>query len=75
MIEHPARQGTDEWIHARLGIPTASQFDKILTPAKMELSSQATDYMHKLLAEMATGCPEEETYAQSKFMEHNHSYS
>ena len=31
MIFHNVAPGSDEWRHLRLGIPTASQFDRILT--------------------------------------------
>jgi hypothetical protein len=50
-------QGSQEWIRARLGIPTASCADKILTPAKLALSSQRHDYLYGLVAEWATGEP------------------
>lgn len=46
-------QGSKEWFQARLGIPTASEFDKILTPGKLTLSSQADKYLNRLLAEWA----------------------
>ena len=32
MIIHPAEQGSAAWTEARLGIPTASQFSRIITP-------------------------------------------
>lgn len=44
-------QGTPEWWEVRLGIPTASCFDKIVTPAKGELSKQARAYAQYLVAE------------------------
>lgn len=43
-------QGTPEWKFARLAIPTASEFGRIVTPTGKS-SSQAEDYMNKLLAE------------------------
>lgn len=49
-------QGTDEWIQARLAIPTASEFDKIITPTG-KISTQAEAYMNKLLSEVITGKP------------------
>jgi hypothetical protein len=51
------KQGSEEWLQARLGIPTASEFDKIITPAKLELSKSSKPYMHKLLAEWMYGAP------------------
>ena len=51
MIEHQVEQGTPEWFALRIGKPTASCFDKIITPAKGELSKQARGYAFKLVAE------------------------
>lgn len=51
MIIHYEPQGSPEWLQARLGIPSASEFTKILTPKKMELSAQATEYAYQLIAE------------------------
>lgn len=50
-------QGTTEWAMLRLGIPTASAFDRILTPAKLELSKSAEGYAHQLIAERLVGEP------------------
>ena len=44
-------QGTDEWLNARLGIPTASRFKDIITPAKGDLSKSYKTYMYELIAE------------------------
>lgn len=44
-------QGSDQWHALRLGIPTASNFDKIVTPKKCELSKGAIDYALRLVAE------------------------
>jgi hypothetical protein len=49
-------QGDERWHRARLGIPTASCFDKILTPGG-KLSSSADHYMHELIAERILGVP------------------
>ena len=43
-------QGTPEWHHLRLGIPTASQFHRIITPAGKP-SAQANQYRNQLIAE------------------------
>lgn len=51
-----ARQLTPEWEAARVGIPTASNFAKILTPAG-KVSAQADGYMHQLVAERLLGYP------------------
>lgn len=50
-------QGTPEWRSMRLGIPTASCFDRIVTPAKGELSAQSGTYLNELLAEWLSGAP------------------
>lgn len=49
-------QGTDQWRQARLGIPTASCFKRIMTNTGTA-SEQATAYMAELLAERITGQP------------------
>jgi hypothetical protein len=50
-------QGSGAWFKARLGIPTASCFDKILTPKTMKLSGQCDGYAHLLIAEQILGRP------------------
>lgn len=69
MIHHKVEQNTLEWHKLRLGIPTASNFDKILTPKKRERSSQAKHYMHRLLAEWIAGEVLEDEMYQSQWME------
>lgn len=56
IIVDDIEQGSDEWKLARSAIPTASSFDKIITPTGSP-SSQADGYMNKLLAEWLTGSP------------------
>jgi putative phage-type endonuclease len=48
-------QGTPEWFKARAGIPTASEFHKIVTPATGKYSAQARGYQFRLLAEKLLG--------------------
>lgn len=50
-------QGTDQWLALRLGIPTASNFHKIVTPKKCELSKGAIDYALRLCAERLLNAP------------------
>jgi hypothetical protein len=50
-------QGSAEWLAARLGIPTASEFHRIITPAKGDLSKQARGYAYQLAAETLLGEP------------------
>ena len=49
-------QGSPEWLHVRLGIPTASNFLKIITPTGKQ-STQANGYANQLLAEWLMGEP------------------
>lgn len=51
-------QGTPEWFQARLGIPTASMFDKVLTPTG-KASAQAGVYANTLIADWLCGAPAE----------------
>lgn len=53
------QQHTPEWLALRLGKPTSSNFDKILT-ADGKPSKQATKYMYKLAGERLAGQQEEE---------------
>lgn len=57
MIRLDVEQGSAEWHVARLGIPTASQFHRLLTPKTRKLGAGATTYMHELLAEWLIGIP------------------
>lgn len=57
MIRNDCEQGSDEWLQLRLGIPTASEFDRIITPAKLQYAAGAAKYMHLKLAEWMYGAP------------------
>jgi predicted phage-related endonuclease len=61
------KQGSPEWLRARLGVPTASCFDKILSPAKLAPSASQGKYRARLLAEWYLGQPLDE--AESGFMQ------
>jgi len=50
-------QRSDEWQKLRVGIPTASCFDKIITPATGRASASAVAYRRELLAEWLMGQP------------------
>lgn len=67
MIRVDVEQGTQAWQDARIGLPTASNFDRILTPKTMKLSASADAYAFQLLAEQALGYPMDA--ASSGFME------
>lgn len=46
------RQGSPEWHELRQGRPTASCFDRILTPKTRKPSAQQEDYIDELIADM-----------------------
>lgn len=49
---HPhVEQGSAEWFRLRAGVPTASEFDKIITPARGDLSEQRKRYAARLIAQ------------------------
>jgi len=49
-------QGTDEWYAARVGIPTASAFSRLVTGTG-KASTQLSDYAAELAADMYAGKP------------------
>ena len=53
-------QGTPEWLQSRLGCPSGSGFDKLIT-ATGKPSTQAEGYINQLIAELLTG---ETTYVK-----------
>jgi hypothetical protein len=55
MITLDVEQGSRTWLDARLGLPTASQFHRLITAAKLQPSAQATGYRNQLLAEWLLG--------------------
>lgn len=57
MIRLDVEQGSLEWLEARLTIPTASEFDRIITPKTLKLSASSEAYRHELLAEWLLGEP------------------
>ncbi len=50
-------QNTPEWFKIRSSYPTASDFDKLITPAKLEISKSLPAYVALKLAEKWTGGP------------------
>ena len=67
MIRLDMKQGTPEWIDARLGIPTASAFGRIISVKTQKLLAGSETYMNELLAEWLIG--ESNDDAVSAFME------
>jgi hypothetical protein len=61
IIYEDVEQGTNAWYSARLGIPTASNFSRIITPAKGELSRQARAYALYLATEILLNMPLQST--------------
>lgn len=57
MIYVDVKQGSPEWHWARLGVPTASGFAKIITPKTRKPSASADSYANELLAAWMTGIP------------------
>ena len=56
MTVHDVKQGGSDWLRLRAGIPTASEFLKIITPTG-KASSQANRYCCDLIAERILGRP------------------
>lgn len=48
-------QGSPEWFAIRRGIPTASDFDSIVTPARGDLSASADKLINRLIDEIVRG--------------------
>lgn len=64
MITLDCKQGSQEWLAARIGIPTASCYDKIITPKTRKPSASADRYIWNLLAEWLTGQSLDESVSQ-----------
>ena len=56
MIVLECEQGSVAWKEARMGIPTASEFKRIITPTG-KLSAQRDGYLAELIVEFVTGEP------------------
>lgn len=56
VVVHDVEQGTPEWLKARMGIPTASEFSTVLARGEGKIRSA---YMRKLAGELLTGEPME----------------
>jgi hypothetical protein len=72
MIFHDVEQNTPDWFRLRMAIPTASNFSRIITPAKGELSKSETSdlYLCELLASWAMDRPI--TGPETDFMSQGH---
>ena len=58
-------QGSDAWMKLRLGRPTASEFHRVVTPKKCDLSAQAHSYALRLVAERLLNMPMTEGVASA----------
>lgn len=67
MIRIDVEQGSLEWLAMRLGIPTASAFDRVMTAKTRKLAAAADGYACALIAEQILGQPFEG--ASSGFMQ------
>ena len=67
MIYLDIQQGTDEWLAARRGIPTASNMKKIITPTG-KLSATADKYIAELIGEII----EPDDFEGNKWTERGH---
>lgn len=67
MIHHTVDQGSQQWHDLRSVIPTASNFDKIITPAKWEPTKGETrrNFQLQLLANRIFGLPAGEQFSSS----------
>lgn len=68
----PCQQYTPEWWEARRGVPTCSEFGRILTPKTMKLSASADKYIYELIADKRCQTPNffSEGRPQTPEMEH-----
>lgn len=65
---HECEQGSEEWFRARMGIPTASEFDAIMTSGRGKAPSETRlTYLRKLAGEILTGDPMD--VATSRYLE------
>lgn len=56
MLIHNVQQGSSAWLELRAGIPTASDFENIVTPTG-KISAAQDRYLYTLLAERIMGRP------------------
>lgn len=70
---HNVEQGTPEWLALRIGIPTASEFDKVVTPSG-KLSSQAAAYAARLAAEIVLNRSLDKDLSNLMAVQHGNEY-
>lgn len=67
MKTHDHEQGSVEWMVARLGLPTASNFDRLLTPKTRKPAAKRYSYLARLAGEWTIGQPKD--WGSTDFME------
>jgi YqaJ-like viral recombinase domain len=56
MKVHDVKQGSPEWLNLRLGIPTASEFDALVTPEwKIKTGAGPQTYLYQKICEKSMG--------------------
>lgn len=71
MIVLDCKQGTAEWLKARVGVPTASMFGSIITPGGIS-STARKDYLMQLAMEWVIGKPDPDAFQGSYWMKRGH---
>lgn len=61
-------QGSPEWFLIRQGIPTASEFSRLMTGSTRQFSAGAQKYAHEKIAEMITGVAQGSTYVSDDML-------
>lgn len=67
MIIHDCIQYEPDWWALKSGVPSSSEFNRIITPARGELSKQAVQYLCELIAEPITG-EDESAFNESEWV-------
>lgn len=59
------KQGSPDWFKARMGLPTASEFDRLITPlGKLRTGDGPQTFLVEKLAERWTGKPQSDYYSR-----------
>lgn len=70
---HDVAQNSEDWHKLRAGVPTASQWHKLLTPAKLEPSRSRFNYAYELAGPVIAGEPLE-SFGGSSWTERGHRF-
>lgn len=62
IIYNDLKQGTPEWFLIRCGIPTGSEFSRVMTGGSRQFSDKAKNYANEKVAEMITNQPQGSMY-------------